>query len=358
MSDRDDSKRIVDAIKRAAEDRTPLNIRGSGSKDFYGHTSGGEPLDVTTHGGILNYQPGELVITARGGTPLREVEAALAEQRQYLPFEPPHFGDNATLGGAIASGLSGPRRPWSGAARDLVLGTRIVNGRGEELRFGGEVMKNVAGYDISRLMTGSLGTLGVLLDISLKVLPVAEYEITLTFELDASEALSMIARHARTPIPLTGAAHVDGVLYLRLAGARDGVEAAHNSLGGDTATNDAFWRDLREQQLDFFTRAKGNLWRWSCAPNTALDPSIGEILLDWGGAQRWFFSETRGSDLRAQFDISSGHLQCFRLGSSFDENERFHPLSAATQRINDTVKKAFDPYGIFNPGRLFPLPGH
>ena len=350
--DSDDTPRVLDAVNAALSDQSALEICGSGSKSFYGYPSAGTRLDMTTHAGILNYQPGELVITARSGTPLDDVEAALAERGQFLPFEPPHFGAKATLGGTIACGLSGPRRPWSGAARDLVLGMRMVNGRGQALSFGGEVMKNVAGYDVSRLMTGSMGTLGVILDISLKVLPTPEDEVTLTFELDADAALKAVARHARTPIPLTGAAFVDHRLYLRLAGASAGVSAARTVLGGEVLDDANFWHDLREQRLSFFKNGSGDLWRWSCPPTAPHLSALGDQLIDWGGAQRWFHSEEPAHELRERGAAAGGHLQCFRPRQGARPSALFHPMPDAVARLNAAVKHAFDPQGVFNPGRM------
>jgi glycolate oxidase FAD binding subunit len=268
MADSDTTGRLQSAVASALEASTPLQIRAGGSKDFYGRTPTGELLDVGDHRGVISYQPSELVITARAGTPLAELEKTLAENHQLLPFEPPHFSRAATIGGTIACGLSGPRRPWGGAVRDLVLGTRIINGRGEVLRFGGEVIKNVAGYDVSRLMTGALGTLGVILDVSMKVLPIPEAEITLAFEIDASTAIETIGEIAGTACPLSGAMHFDGGLYLRLSGARAGVDAAFKKLGGELQTHDELWRQLRDHSLPFFAHEGRNLWRLSVPPAT------------------------------------------------------------------------------------------
>ncbi len=253
MTTQDCAKDISGAIVAAVAARTPLAIHGSGSKCFLTGDIAGAALDVTKHRGIVSYEPTELVLTARTGTPLSEIESALAEKNQMLAFEPPHFGPKATLGGTIACNLSGPRRPYCGSARDFVLGTRIINGRGEILKFGGQVMKNVAGYDVSRLMAGSYGTLGVLLDISLKVLPIPAREITLRFEMGADDAIRTMNIWAGQPLPLSAACHVGDTLYVRLSGTDKSVRAAHIKLGGDhDARGAAFWHELREQQLLFF----------------------------------------------------------------------------------------------------------
>ena len=267
-------------------------------------------------------------------------------------MNPPHFSTHATIGGTIACGLSGPRRPWGGAARDLVLGTRIINGRGELLRFGGEVMKNVAGYDVSRLMVGALGTLGVILDISMKVLPKPETEITLTFEMDAQQAIDKISRIGTTPCPLSAAMHIEKCLFLRLSGARTGVRAAHEQLGGEQQPDNRVWQQLREHRLDFFIRGTGDLWRLSLPPAT---PALGNTqLIDWGGAQRWIFGDGDGSSLRAEAADYAGHATCFRRTQYSQVHAVFHPLSSVQTRLNRAVKDAFDPQGIFNPGRLYP----
>ena len=277
----DISPELQQAITAALADRTPLNLTGGGSKGFFGRDPVGTPLALSGHRGIINYEPKELVLTARAGTPLAEVEATLAGRQQMLPFEPPHFGKGATLGGAIACGLSGPRRPYAGAARDFVLGIRMINGRGELLHFGGEVMKNVAGYDLSRLMTGALGTLGVILEISLKVLPAPEQEITLLQEQSLEQALQQMNRWAGMPLPLSAACYDGLQLHLRLSGTTQGIHAGQTQLGGDRlADGDAFWRSVREQRHAFF-QTEQPLWRLSVAPAAAPLSLPGKQLIDW-----------------------------------------------------------------------------
>ncbi|MBU6492949.1 MAG: glycolate oxidase subunit GlcE [Burkholderiales bacterium] len=346
-------------ILEASAKHTPLQLRGGGTKDWYGEVPRGEVLDVSAYRGIVAYDPAELVITARCGTPLREIEAALAEKNQMLPFEPPHFGEQATFGGCIAAGLAGPRRPYTGAPRDFVLGVTLMNGRGEVLQFGGEVMKNVAGYDAARLMAGALGTLGLLLTVSIKVLPRPTSELTLQFELDQQAALHQLNEWAARPLPLSASAWQDGQLTLRLSGAQAAVEAARAALGGtplEAGEAERWWAALREQTAPFFAaRAEARpLWRLSVpsvAPALALP---GPQLIEWGGAQRWHVGgETEA--IRSAARQAGGHATCFR-GPRDQPNAPavFTTLPAPLMDIHRRLKEAFDPAGIFNPGRLYP----
>jgi glycolate oxidase FAD binding subunit len=290
------------------------------------------------------------VITARAGTSLAEVEAVLSAENQVLAFEPPSFGPGATLGGTIACGLSGPRRPWAGAARDFVLGITCLNGKGEYLRFGGQVMKNVAGYDVSRLLTGSLGTLAVLLDISLKVLPRPETDITLCRDSTPAEAIQLMNRWAGKPLPLSAACFYDGQLAVRLSGNPRGVHAAAEKLGGDSMdTAGTFWEDIREHRHAFFSGAEP-LWRLSVPPATAPLPLEGDGLLDWGGAQRWIRTALPAARVRAVAEKSGGHASLFR---GDDRDAVFQPLPAALLALHQRLKHSFDPEGILNPGRMY-----
>lgn len=340
-------------VEEAAARRTPLAIVGGASKGFFGRQAEGALLRLDGHRGVIDYEPTELVITARSGTPLAEIEAVLAEQRQMLAFEPPHFGMTATLGGAIACGLSGPRRPYAGAARDFVLGARIVNGQGEILRFGGQVMKNVAGYDVSRLMVGALGTLGVLLEVSLKVLPQPVAEMTLSRQCAPEQALDWLARWAGQPLPLSASCFVDDRLYVRLSGTATGVEAAQRAIGGDRIeAGGSFWRSIAEHTHPFFTTDATDriLWRLAVPAATPLSPP-GRWLLDWGGAQRWLYTEASSASIREAVEQVGGHAQQFRGGDR--RAEVFHPLSAPLASVHRKLKAAFDPQGILNPGRLY-----
>ncbi len=349
---------LQEQVRTAAAHGTALRIVGSDSKAFYGRatdTSGdtaGETLSLADYRGIVHYAPTELVLTAHAGTPLAEIEAALAAEGQMLGFEPPHFAPTATLGGTVACALSGPRRPYAGAVRDFVLGVRLLTGKGEILHFGGEVMKNVAGYDIARLMAGALGTLGVLLDISLKVLPRPAVELTVVQEQnDAARVIETMNRWAGQPLPLSATAHDGRRLYLRLSGTADGVAAAQSRLGGELLDETAlFWQGLREHTLAFFDTDLP-LWRLSlppAAPPLTLD---GDTLLDWGGAQRWLRSDAPVAQIRDAVSAAGGHASRFRGGDR--HGEVFHPLPAPLANVHRRLKQAFDPAGVFNPGRLY-----
>ncbi len=340
-----------ESIRLAGTRRRPLRIRGSGSKDFYGGTPSGEVLDASGYRGIVDYAPEELVLTARAGTLLHEIEAVLAEQGQMLPFEPPHFGPRATLGGCVAAGLSGPRRASSGAVRDFVLGVRMMNGLGESLQFGGQVMKNVAGYDVSRLMAGSLGTLGLLLEVSLKVLPKPQAEATLQFELNELQALEKMNRWAGQPFPISATCYHDHVLTLRLSGAQSAIQATHAKLGGQLmVADDEFWHGIREQTSRFF-REESSLWRVSL-PSTATLQLPSKQLIEWGGALRWVFTDEDGAKVRALAEQARGQATLFR--SATKPKIIFHPLPKPLLQVHQRMKRAFDPQGIFNIGRMYP----
>ena len=343
-----DLKAIVDDT---LANNSALVLRGGGSKWFYGRESVGQPLDLTGHSGIVSYESTELVMTARCGTPLRTIEDTLEENNQMLAFEPPYFDANATLGGCVASGLSGPRRPFGGAVRDAVLGVQILNGKAEILSFGGQVMKNVAGYDLSRLMAGSLGTLAIILQVSFKVMPRPTAETTLVREVDARQALSLMNQWATNPLPLSGLCWANGVLYTRLSGSRASIDSAAKKLGGDLLSDGAgFWRRLRDQNLGFFD-TQTSLWRLSVAPATPMSDLNGQWLLDWGGAQRWLISDEEPERVfRAAAELG-GHACRFR---SDDRSAKvFQPLSVSLCKIHKQLKQAFDPQGIFNAHRMY-----
>lgn len=347
----DHTQALQAQVNDAVSQQTRLRIEGGASKTFYGHTVEGEALSTREHCGIINYEPTELVLTARAGTPLSEIEAALAAENQMLPFEPPHFGETATLGGTIACGLSGPRRPYAGAARDYVLGCRILTGKGDVLHFGGEVMKNVAGYDVTRLMTGALGTLGVLLDISLKVLPHPAAETTLQLSLSAEQAIETMNYWAGQPVPLSAASHDGESLYLRLSGATSAVVQAEKQIGGEQVTQaETFWHSVREQTHQFFEDERP-VWRLSLAaghPPLAIE---GKTLLDWGGAQRWVVSSASPASIRHAVAAAGGHATWFRQHA--ENAEIFHPLPAPLQQLHQRLKQTFDPAGILNAGRMY-----
>lgn len=342
---------LQEQVHQARRDRTALQVRGGGTKDFYGRTPRGIRLDVAGHHGVVDYEPTELVVTARAGTLLTTLEALLGEQAQMLPFEPPRFGPAATLGGAVASGLSGPRRPYSGAARDFVLGVRCLTGRGELLSFGGRVMKNVAGYDISRLMTGAMGTLGILLEVSLKVLPRPAGELTVSLEMAPDEAVRTMNRWAGRPLPVSATCYLDGRLWVRLSGSEAGVVAAAGTVGGQAlAGGGRFWEDLREQRHAFF-RDERPLWRISLPPAAPPLGLHGDVLWEWGGAQRWFKGDVDPDHLRRRAAQLGGHATLFRHGDR--GGEVFHPLPAPSLALHRRLKDVFDPDHILNPGRLY-----
>lgn len=344
----DDSQSLLEQVNQALENATPLRIQGSNSKAFLGRTTAGEILDTRSHQGIVSYDPTELVITARCGTPLSQLTQVLDAAQQMLPCEPPSFGDGATVGGMIACGLSGPRRPWSGSVRDFVLGTRVITGQGKLLRFGGEVMKNVAGYDLSRLMAGSYGSLGLITEVSLKVLPKPRQCLSISLEMDAERALLRLAEWGQQPLPISAACHDGSRLHLRLEGGEGSVSAAHERLGGERLEA-CWWDDLNEQRLSFFDEDQP-LWRLSLPHNTPLLSLPGRQLIDWGGAQRWLKSDAEAAYIRQVVDEVGGHATCFSHGLS---DTPFQPLPSALMRYHRNLKQQLDPRSIFNPGRLY-----
>jgi glycolate oxidase FAD binding subunit len=373
---------LTDRIRDAAAHRKPLRIRGSGSKDFYGESLQGELLDTRGHSGITSYEPSELVVTARGGTPLAELEAALAEKGQCLAFEPPRFASadgpmGGTVGGMVAAGLSGPARASVGGVRDYVLGVQLINGRAEQLTFGGQVMKNVAGYDVSRLMVGALGTLGLITEASLKVLPVAPSEATLVFEVDQANALTQLHTWGAQPLPLnascwvhdTTAPNAPELLFVRLRGATAAVESACQKmlqdLPGvrmDQAQASADWTACRDMALPFFTTPPVSddapvLWRLS-VPQTA--PALNLAwpqFVEWHGGQRWVWAPARSHEqIRLMAASVIGSATFF---SAFDASSKraastFDALIPAIMQIHQRLKAEFDPTGILNRGRLHP----
>ncbi len=353
---------LREQVRAAAADRKPLVIEAGGSKAFHGHRCGGARLDPRGYCGIVDYEPTELVVTVRCGTPLAELESALAVEQQMLPFEPPHYaggGARATVGGMVAAGLAGPRRAAAGSIRDFVLGATLLDGRGGVLSFGGRVMKNVAGYDMARTLAGSMGTLGVLLDVSLKVLPRPAAERTLRFEMDEATAIRRVNEWGGQPLPVSASAWCDGVLFVRLSGAVAGLDAAQARLGGDVIEDAKadVWTGLREQQHPFFTTSEGlALWRIAVPPTTP-PLALGRTLLEWNGGQRWIVA---GCDtatvtrIRDAAVAAGGHATRFRGGDA--SIAAFQPLPPALATLNARLKQAFDPAGIFNVGRLHAAP--
>jgi glycolate oxidase FAD binding subunit len=346
-------KQITAAIREALQSGQTLRIRGGSTKDFYGGPLAGDPLDMGSYDGIVAYEPAELVVTARAGTPLAVIEGTLRDQRQMLAFEPPYFGTAATLGGCVAAGLSGPRRAYAGAVRDFVLGVRMLDGNGNDLRFGGQVMKNVAGFDVSRLLTGSLGTLGVILEVSLKVLPLPAEETTLCLDTSATEAIKLINAWAGQPLPISATSWCESRLHVRLSGAYAAIHAAMKKLGGERVDPDkatGFWQGIREHTVDFF-RSSQPLWRLSVKP-TALPIKLpGSQLFEWGGALRWLVSDADATSVRTAAKSAGGHATLFRGGDK--SVAIFQPLSPVVLTIHRNLKRTFDPGGIFNRGRMY-----
>ena len=358
----DCSETLQNSVEQALDQKKIIDIQGGGSKQFYIANNKGSPLSTIAHHGVINYEPKELVITARCGTSLQELKSLLAKEGQMLAFEPPHFSENATIGGTIACGFSGPRRPYSGSARDFVLGTRIINGQAEILHFGGEVMKNVAGYDVSRLMVGALGTLGLILEVSLKVLPLPEHEASLTLECQVDDAIRMMNEWSGSPLAISAACYDGAQLSVRLSGAAAAVTAGSKRIGGEEIQDaEAYWENVRELQHGFFNNEK-NLWRLSVPSETPHIDLAGKQFIDWGGAQRWFIADSDETPslqktLQQNIENQGGHVTLFRSGSTHSDDaeaiQRFHPLEPAMLALHTHLKHSFDPQGIFNPGRLY-----
>ncbi|WP_111413673.1 glycolate oxidase subunit GlcE [Billgrantia lactosivorans] len=354
LPDHDASADLAERIRQAGADAAPLRIVGGDTRYFYGREVEGSELSTREHCGIPFYDPVELVVSVRAGTPLAALETALAEHGQMLPFEPPRYGAASTVGGMVATGLSGPRRPWAGSVRDFVLGTRVINHEGIEQRFGGEVMKNVAGYDLSRLMVGAQGGLGLITEVSFKVLPIPGATHSVHLELPLDEARRRLAEWGREPLPISAAAWLDGALHLRLEGGPSSVAATRARIGGDDLDN-GFWAALRDQRLPFFRAGQAPLWRLSLphrAPPLAL-PGIDERLMvhDWAGAQRWLRAELDADSVRQACRDAGGHATCY--GPRPADVDPFTPLPEVVLKYHRNLKAQLDPQGIFNPGRLY-----
>jgi len=343
---------IQHAVQRAFDDRSPLTIQGAGSKGFYGNPAADHTLlETSAHTGVTSYEPTELVITARSGTPLQEIEAVLDENNQALPFEPPHFGKTSTLGGVIATGLSGPARPYNGSVRDALLGVQCINGKGELLSFGGQVIKNVAGYDVSRLMAGSLGTLAVLLETSIRVIPKPETEQTLVLEQGADDALQTLNRLSNQALPVSASSYHDKQLRIRLSGNEAAVRHAAKIIGDDSKQGDSdYWADLRDHKLAFFSDPRP-LWRLSLPPATPRLNFEEDSILDWGGAQRWLKTDVAADTIREVCDAHGGHATLYAPCES--GIEAFQALSPSVLTLHKRLKHSFDPHGILNPDRMY-----
>jgi len=354
---KDISPLLQSQMQDAYKNKTPLQIRAGNSKHFYGNPKDGKLLDVSAHQGIISYEPTELVVTARAGTRLTEIESTLNESNQMLAFEPPHFAeatshDNATIGGTIACNMSGPRRAYAGAARDFVLGCNIINGKAEKLKFGGQVMKNVAGYDASRLMSGAMGTLGVILDISLKVLPKPETEITLGHQCDIHQAMENMHQWVKQSLPLSASCYINSQLFIRLSGNHSSVSTAQQKIGGDVIDNaENFWQQIKDQSHDFF-KPDNPIWRLSLASNTPpLENLSGNTLYEWGGALRWLSSDEPEKKIRDTLNSVGGHATLFKKNKL--NVAPFHQLNPGMLTIHKQLKHAFDPENILNPGCMY-----
>jgi glycolate oxidase FAD binding subunit len=344
----DTAAEIADAVRAATAARRRLRIVGGDTKAFYGRPAEGERLDVRHHRGVVSYDPSELVITARAGTPVMEIEALLAQRGQCLAFEPPLLGATSTLGGVVAAGFAGPRRPFAGGVRDSLLGVTVMDGRGQSLRLGGTVFKNVAGFDGFRLMAGALGCLGVLMEVSIRVAPTPAAETSRSFELRWPAAREMITGLMRRPLPLSGAAHDGTRLHLRISGAQGGVEALCAELGGEP-TPEGFWPALRDRRLAPLQAPR--LWRLSVPRLAALDDPPGRWLRDWAGAEIWLETDAPAARIQGLATAAGGHATLYR-GAEPGEAV-FTPLPAGLLALHQRLKAVFDPAGVFNPGRMY-----
>ena len=369
IDDNDLSDKLVSQVQSAYQNRQALAVQGNGSKLFLIHQVTGQRLSTASHQGIVNYLPSELTITVRSGTLLSDLKEVLAENGQMLAFEPPQFSVNATIGGTIAAGLSGPSRPFTGSARDFVLGCKIINGRGDLLKFGGEVMKNVAGYDLSRLVAGSYGSLGLILEVSLKLLPLPTREQSISFSLQLDQFAHQVQRLLLSGYPVTAACYLDGQAYIRLAGTEKGVASSYQEISQLLSEqkfqlqdiNNSFWLELNEQQLSFFEQTRP-LWRLSLPGNTenfeCHVSTEDKQLIDWGGALRWFYSNQPADKIRSVAQSLGGHAQLFRT-NEMDSDElknipKQQPLTPEVMKIHQQIKQAMDPHLILNHGCIYP----
>ena len=352
MKEKDQSLTLQAQVKAALNNKTPLAIEGGNSKSFLGRKINiANKLDLSGHQGVVAYEPTELAITVRSGSKLKDVEELLLKNNQQFAFEPPAFGENATIGGMVAAGLSGPRRPYAGSVRDAVLGVKIINGKGEILEYGGRVMKNVAGYDVSRLMVGAMGTLGVLLEVSFKLQPKPQYSLTLSHTVSAETALKKMLGWRRKNTPVDATTWFDGNLYFRLSSSEQVVANAQKVLDGEVINHaDNFWSEIKNQRHQFFTQEK-NIWRLSLPATLASTHKTAKELIEWDGQQRWLADDIPASEIRQYAEDLGGHATLFR--SERSQNEPFHPLPGMLLKLHQQLKAALDPESIFNPGRMY-----
>ncbi len=346
----DYAQEIADKILTAYQQKQPLKITSGKTKQFYGRKINAEILNVKNHSGVVEYEPSELYITARSGTPLSEIERIIDHKNQILPFEPPRFGASATIGGTVACGLSGPRRAYSGSLSDCILGADVINGKGEQLHFGGRVMKNVAGYDVSRLMCGALGTLGVITSITLRLLPKPENEQTITFETSCTEAIEKMNQWANTPLPISATFHDMNTLYVRLSGSPSTIKSSAKEMQGEfIEKNETFWETVKKHKHPFFD-TELPLWRISVPPSTPELNIQGECLMEWSGALRWYATDSDERAIRTEVERVGGQATLFKGNST---QNIFHPLSKASMKFHKHLKQVMDPGYILNPGKMF-----
>ncbi|MFT4938936.1 MAG: glycolate oxidase FAD binding subunit [Paraglaciecola sp.] len=347
----DVSQRLIEQVAQAAHSGSPFAIIGGGSKRNMGRTTALEEINVSEHSGVISYDPSELVITARAGTTIAELEKILAEKEQIIPSDPPHYSGKATLGGALACNTSGPSRPWNGALRDAILGIKLINGKAEQLNFGGQVMKNVAGYDVSRLQAGAMGSFGIITEISMKVVPKPQASLTLVYEFDGTAAINKMIELGRTAKPISAVCWCDNNLYVRLSGTEQAVHGSAKIWGGELLNEPAmFWKNLREQQLEYFSGEQA-LWRFSIRSSVPLFLSDMPTLIDWGGAQRWLRGDADMRAMEQHANACGGHVSLYRNGDR--SGEVMHNLANPLKTIHQRLKASFDPQGIINPGRLY-----
>ena len=351
MSNSDYIKTLCASIEQANTAQQTLQIQGGGSKSFYGNEISANTLDVSNNTGIVEYEPSELFITARNGTLLSEIEATLEANNQILPFEPPHFSPSATLGGAVACGLSGPRRPFASSLRDCILGVNIVNGKGEYLEFGGKVMKNVAGYDASRLMCGALGTLGVLTQVSIRVAPKPQAEITLALDINQNEALNKMNAWAQTQLPISATYFNNDILHVRIASLEKNIEKIHKQIGGEKiSSSEEFWKSVKNHQSEFF-QTDQPLWRIIMPNNTPPLSINGESCIEWNGGLRWIITTEDAQHITNQCQAFKGYASLFKANSK--PNDCLAEINPNLKKLHLNLKTAFDPNRILNPGRMY-----
>jgi len=357
IKDNDISQDLELFVKESIAARMPFAIHGGGSKDFYGNPVNAGPLDITAHTGIVSYDPTELCITVRAGTRLNELESLLAEHQQVLPFEPPQYTDKATIGGAIAAGISGPRRAYSGSVRDAILGVQIINGEGEIVNFGGQVMKNVAGYDLSRLMVRSLGTLGLILNVSIRVIPKPEKDLSLSFEASQEDALAFFQDLRLKLLPVTATLWKDGRVYIRFSASEKILQSTHQKMTSEhkldeTSITDDFWQNIRDHKDDFFTLSDKPLWRLSLPPTSDNIVRINDPqLIEWGGAQRWVNSNAPANIIQSIASSRGGYATAFKR--QLPGTAVFPALEPQLLQLHRQLKRKMDPHGLFNPNRMY-----